>query len=178
MSSEPTPSASDVAEQDRQTVAADWSSTAPLIDGVRTIEVRNVVTQNGITTEVFRRDWPLGEAEITHAIHVHLRAGALSGWHSHRLKTDHLFVVSGLIRAVLYDDRPDSPTRGMVNELFLSHARPQLVVIPPLVFHALQVLGSEPAAFVNYFDHLYQHDDPDDFRVPIGAPAIPYSFPR
>ena len=176
MSIEPPVSALDTAEKDQQTVASDWSSTAPLIDGVQLIEVRNVITRNGITTEVFRRDWPIGEAEITHAIHVHFRAGALSGWHSHRLKTDHLFVVSGLIRAVFYDDRPESPTRGMVNELLLSHARPQLVVIPPLVFHALQALGSEPAAFVNYFDHLYQHDDPDDFRVPIGSPAIPYAF--
>jgi dTDP-4-dehydrorhamnose 3,5-epimerase len=176
MTDSPAPGASELAEKDRPSVNADWTSTKPLIDGVQTHEVRNVVTVNGITTEIFRRDWPIGDAEITHAIHVHFRAGALSGWHSHRLKTDHLFVVSGLIRAVLYDDRPGSPTQGMINEFVLSHARPQLVVIPPLVFHALQALGSEPAAFVNYFDHLYQHDDPDDFRVPIDSSAIPYSF--
>ncbi len=168
--------AEQLARQDEPLVTADWSSTATLIDGVKIVEVRNVVTGNGITTELFRRDWDIFDVEITHAIHVHFRAGALSGWHSHRFKTDHLFVVSGLVKAVLFDDREGSSTRGQVNEFFLSHARPQLVVIPPLVFHALQALGSEEAAFVNYFDHLYQYDDPDDHRLPLGTPQIPYAF--
>jgi len=164
------------AAQDEQLVTADWRSTADLIDGVVVHEVRNVPTRNGITTEVFRQDWGIVAGEVTHAIHVHFRAGAISAWHSHREKTDHLFVVAGLLRAVLYDDREGSPTRGMLNELHLSHSRPQLVVIPPRVFHGLQALGSEPAAFVNYFDRLYEYADPDDHRLPPDAPEIPYRF--
>ena len=103
------------------------------------------------------------------------RAGALSAWHMHREKTDHLFVTSGLVKAVLYDDRPDSPTRGRVNEFFLAHERPRLVVIPPEVFHGLQALGG-PATFVNYFDRQYEYANPDEYRLPPDAPEIPYRF--
>jgi dTDP-4-dehydrorhamnose 3,5-epimerase len=170
------PGATAAAQQDRPLVDASWRATGRLIDGVVLHEVRSVVTRNGITTEVLRKDWGVTGAEIVHAIHVHFRAGALSAWHMHRRKTDHLFVVAGLLRAVLYDDRDGSPTRGLVNELHLSPARPQLVVIPAGVFHGLQALGSEPAAFVNYFDDAYSYDEPDDHRLPPDTDAIPYRF--
>ena len=163
------------ARQDSAHVSADWKSTAELIDGVVVHEVRNVVTRNGITSEVFREDWGVASGAIVHAIHVTFRAGALSAWHMHREKTDHLFVTSGLLKAVLYDDRAGSSTRGRVNELFLAHERPQLVVIPPAVFHGLQALGG-PATFVNYFDRQYDYAHPDEFRLPPDAPEIPYRF--
>ena len=164
------------AQQDRPLVGSDWTSTDRLMDGVSLHEVRNVVTRNGITTEILRDDWGV-HGRVVHAIFVRLRVGALSAWHMHRRKTDHLFVVGGLVRAVLFDDRPGSPTRGTVDELFLHHARPRLLTIPPGVFHGLQVLGGEPGEFVNYFDAAYAYDDPDDHRLPLGTPLIPYSFP-
>lgn len=161
--------------QDEPQVRANWETTAELIDGVIVHEVRNVVTRNGTTSEVLRTDWGVTSGEIVHAIHVTFRAGALSAWHMHREKTDHLFVTSGLIKAVVYDDRPGSPTRGAVNELFLAHERPRLVVIPPGLFHGLQALGG-PATFVNYFDRQYEYDNPDEYRLPPDAAEIPYRF--
>ena len=172
---QPGPSADAAARTDAPQVDASWVSTAELIDGVVVHEVRNVVTRNGITSEVFRAEWGITNGEIVHAIHVTFRAGALSAWHMHREKTDHLFVTSGLIKAVLYDDREGSPTRGLVNELFLAHERPRLVVIPPCVFHGLQALGG-PATFVNYFDRAYDYANPDEHRLAPDAPEIPYRF--
>ena len=163
------------ARKDSQLVDAQWRESGELIEGVLLHEVRNVVTRNGITTEVLRASWGVTSGDIVHAIHVTFRAGALSAWHMHREKTDHLFVVSGLVKAVLYDDRPGSPTRGLVNELFLAHERPRLLVIPPQVFHGLQALGG-PATFVNYFDREYDYADPDEHRLPPDAPEIPYRF--
>jgi dTDP-4-dehydrorhamnose 3,5-epimerase len=168
-------SANAAARKDAPQVGANWALTTELIEGVVVHEVRNVVTRNGITSEVFRADWGVTSNDIVHAIHVTFRAGALSAWHMHREKTDHLFVTSGLVKAVLYDDRPDSPTRGRVNEFFLAHERPRLVVIPPAVFHGLQALGG-PATFVNYFDRQYDYADPDEHRLPPDTPAIPYRF--
>jgi dTDP-4-dehydrorhamnose 3,5-epimerase len=168
-------SADGAARKDAALVGADWVSTAEPIDGVILHEVRNIATRNGITTEVFRAEWGVTSGEIVHAIHVSFRTGALSAWHMHREKTDHLFVTSGLVKAVFYDDRAGSPTRGRVNELFLAHERPQLVVIPPAVFHGLQALGG-PATFVNYFDRQYDYAHPDEYRLPPDAPEIPYRF--
>jgi dTDP-4-dehydrorhamnose 3,5-epimerase len=154
----------------------DWEVDVERIQGVRTREVRNVVTGNGITTELFRKDWGIAEAEITAMIHVTLHPGAISAWHMHKLKTDHLFVVPGTLRAVLYDGRDESRTRGQVDVLNLSPLRPLLVVIPPEVWHGIQVLGAAPASFVNFFDREYDYTDPDDWRLPPDTSEIPYQF--
>lgn len=168
-------SADAAARKDKPLVDAQWRESQALIGGVVVHEVRNVVTRNGITSEVLRESWGVTGAAIVHAIHVTFRAGALSAWHMHRHKTDHLFVVSGLVKAVLYDDREGSPTRGRVNEFFLAHERPRLLVIPPRIFHGLQSLGGA-ASFVNYFDREYDYADPDEHRLPPDAPEIPYRF--
>jgi dTDP-4-dehydrorhamnose 3,5-epimerase len=162
--------------KDRPSVNSRWEAKTELIEGVRTHEVRNVVTRNGVTTELFRDEWGLMDGAIAHMIHVSLRPGAISAWHMHKLKTDYLFVVCGLVRAVLYDGRDGSPTFGHVNEFHLSPARPQVLVIPPNVFHGLQNLDGGNSTFVNYFDARYEYDDPDDWRAPMQTEEIPYRF--
>ena len=164
------------ASKDEAHMTPEWDRDQELIDGVRVREVKHIVTANGHTTELFREDWGIMEKPLVHMIHVSLRPGAISAWHMHKRKTDHLFVVGGMLRAVLYDDREGSPTRGKVDVLHLSSMRPTLAVIPPEVWHGIQVLSPEPASFVNFFDDAYDYADPDDWRLPADTPEIPYSF--
>lgn len=154
----------------------EWDLPGERIEGVRVREVKHIVTANGHTTELFRQDWGVVAGEIVHMIHVALRPGALSAWHMHRRKTDHLFVVGGAVKAVLYDDREGSSTRGRLDVLHLSAMRPMLVVIPPGVWHGLQCSPSEACMFVNFFDDAYDYENPDDWRLPPDTPEIPYRF--
>lgn len=164
------------AAKDRPHMTSDWNLRVERIDGVSVREVKHVVTANGHTTELFREDWGVVRRPIVHMVHVTLRPGALSAWHMHKLKTDHLFVVGGAVKAALYDDREGSATRGQLDVLHLSAMRPMLVVIPPGVWHGLHTLSAEPCSFVNFFDHAYDYDDPDDWRLPPDTPEIPYRF--
>lgn len=150
--------------------------TRTLIDGSVVRESHHIVTANGITTEFHREDWGI-LGTVRHAIHVALRPGALSAWHRHHRKTDHLMPIGGHLRVVLYDGRAGSPTHGQLDVHHLAGVRPQLLVIPPDVWHGVQNLGAEPACFVNYFDIAYDHADPDEFRLPADSPEIPYRFP-
>jgi dTDP-4-dehydrorhamnose 3,5-epimerase len=164
------------AVKDAAHMTPEWDRVGDHIDGVRAREVKNVVTGNGVTVEVFREDWGIATAAVVSMIHVTLRPGAVSAWHMHQHKTDHLFVVGGLIRAVLYDDRDGSTSHGRVDVLHLSAMRPTLVVIPPRVWHGIQVLSGEPGAFINFFDRAYDYADPDDWRLPADSPEVPYRF--
>ena len=164
------------AQKDAAHVTPDWQRLEEPIAGVNTREVRNLVTSNGLTTELFRKDWGIVDGDVTAMIYVTLRPGAVSAWHMHKLKTDHVFVVAGAIRAVLYDDRAESVTHGKVDVVNLSPMRPMLVVIPPGIWHGFKVLGQEPGAFVNFFDREYDYDDPDDWRLPPSTAEIPYQF--
>jgi dTDP-4-dehydrorhamnose 3,5-epimerase len=162
--------------KDAAHIDRDWVVQQRLIDGVRTREVRNVVTANGITTELFRPDWGIVDGSVQQAIHVALRGEALSAWHQHRERWDFLFVVGGHIRVVLYDPREDSPTRGQVDVLHLSPARPMLLAVPPWVWHGVQNLSREVSCFVNLFDRPYDYGNPDEWRLPPDTPEIPYRF--
>ena len=163
------------AVKDKPHVTPQWDIAMDLIDGVRTREVRNIITANGVTTEVHREDWGI-VGTVEQVIHVSLRAGAISAWHMHDRKTDHLMVVHGHLRAVLYDGREGSPTAGKLNVLHLGLARPTLVVVPPGVWHGLQNLADGPSTFVNYFDLQYDYTAPDDWRLPADTEEIPYRF--
>ncbi|MGH2841912.1 MAG: dTDP-4-dehydrorhamnose 3,5-epimerase family protein [Solirubrobacteraceae bacterium] len=165
------------ATKDVHHVAEDWSVLRDgAIAGVKQHEIPNLVTRNGVMTEVFRASWGLVDAPIEQMIYVALRAGTLSAWHMHRMKTDHLMVVQGAIKTVLYDGRDDSPSHGRIMVFHLSPMRPTLLVVPPGVWHGLQNLEPESSAFVNFFDRSYDHEDPDDWRLEPDCEEIPYRF--
>ncbi|HEX5309240.1 MAG TPA: cupin domain-containing protein [Solirubrobacteraceae bacterium] len=166
----------DSASKDKAHMTPDWALRGERIDGVTVREVKHIVTANGHTTELFRDDWGVVERPVVQMIHVSLRPGALSAWHMHKLKTDHLFVVSGMLKLALYDDREGSPSKGQVDVFHLSGMRPMLVVIPPGVWHGLQTLSPESCSFVNFFDNAYDYNDPDDWRLPPDTDEIPFRF--
>lgn len=164
------------AERDRQTITAEWTpAELRLIDGVMIREVRHVPKANGFLTELYRAEWH-AEGGVGQVFQVELVPGGLSAWHAHDHATDRLFVHQGLARIVLYDGRPGSPTRGLVNELTFGAVRPALVVIPPRVWHGGQNIGHEAARALNIVDRAYDYTAPDHWRVPYDSPAIPYRF--
>ena len=164
------------ARKDKPTVTAEGAQLRTLPAGVEVREVRNIVTRNGLTTEVYRSDWQAGAAPIAQTLYVSLRPGAVSAWHCHEAQLDRIFVVQGSIKLVLFDGRESSPTLGEISEFFLDRARPTLVTVPPGVWHGIQNLGAFDCAFLNFFDRLYEHCNPDEWRLPPTNDAIPYRF--
>jgi dTDP-4-dehydrorhamnose 3,5-epimerase len=84
--------------------------------------------------------------------------------------------VAGSVKLVLFDDRPESPTRSVVSELFLERSRPSLVTVPAGLWHGLQSVGGGDCALLNFFDRLYDHATPDEWRLPVVNDVIPYRF--
>jgi dTDP-4-dehydrorhamnose 3,5-epimerase len=164
------------AVKDRQSITADWVPLAQLIAGVQIREVKNVLKDNGVLTEIFRLDWNLDSGAVQQVFQVALEPGSLSAWHTHRLATDRLFITHGQMKIVLFDGREDSPTRGCVNELRFGIARPALVIVPPGVWHGVQNLSGGPGTVLNVVDRAYRYEDPDHWRLPPDTPEIPYSF--
>jgi dTDP-4-dehydrorhamnose 3,5-epimerase len=164
------------AKKDQANMLVEWEQRRDLIADVRVKHARNIVTKNGVTTEIFRLDWGVGRSPVEQAIQVSLRGRALSAWHCHEVQTDHVFVTHGAIKLVLFDDRESSPTRGQVNEFHLSIESPMLVVFPPGIWHGLQNLMPDNSVFVNMFEKPYNYGDPDEWRLPQDTAAIPYRF--
>jgi dTDP-4-dehydrorhamnose 3,5-epimerase len=160
------------ATKDPQTVSADGTPILDLVDGVQFLESKNVMTRNGVTTELFKNY----VVDIRHMIHVALRPGGLAAWHLHMKQTDHVFATFGNLRVVVYDDRTDSVTHGKLNVFYLSPSRPALLVIPPGLWHGIQNIDGNESGFINFFDERFCHEDPDSWRLPSDTERIPYRF--
>lgn len=167
---------SDAGIKDRAHISSDWIVDRALIHGVVVREVRSVVTANGVTTEVCRSDWGVVDGQIKQTLHVALRGNAVSAWHQHRARWDYIMAVGGHLRIVLFDPREDSPTRGQVDVIHLSPMRPQLLAIPPWIWHGVQNLSGDASSFVNLFNEVYDYADPDEYRLPADTDQIPYRF--
>jgi dTDP-4-dehydrorhamnose 3,5-epimerase len=162
--------------QDVQTVRADGEPVAPLIDGVLIRYQVTQVDQRGTLCEILDPRWGVTESPIVYVYQFTIRPGKAKGWHVHRRHDDRIFISHGEIKVVLYDDRADSPTHGMINEIYRSELRRSLMVIPRGVFHAHLNIGTRDALLVSMPTRGYDHAEPDVFRLPLDTDAIPYSF--
>jgi dTDP-4-dehydrorhamnose 3,5-epimerase len=129
----------------------------------------------GTVCEMFRPEWGLGDP-VAHVYHVTIRPGVIKAWQKHLKQDDRIFVVRGSAHIVLYDDRPDSPTRGMLNEVFISDQNRATIVFPAGVFHGVRNLGNDDLLFVNMPTRAYDYEDPDKYRLPVENDYIPYRF--
>ncbi len=162
------------AVRDGQSVTREWQSLQPLIDGVVVKEVRNVTKDNGMLTEIWRKDWDLDGLPVGQVFQNVLLARTISAWHVHRWTTDRIFVNHGLLKLVVYDGRPESATHGMFNEFRIGSVRPALVVVPPGVWHRVENLESTPGALLNLVDRAYDYEHPDHWRLASDTDRIPY----
>jgi dTDP-4-dehydrorhamnose 3,5-epimerase len=162
--------------KDPQWVDAAGAPVAPRIQGV---EVRRAVVQSderGSLCEIFDPRWGFTDVPLTYVYQFTIRPGKVKGWHVHKLHHDRIFLSQGVLKVVLWDSRPDSPTYGMINEIYRSQESRDLMLIPIGVFHAHQNVGNVDALCISMPTRAYQHADPDVYRLPLDNDVIPYRF--
>lgn len=162
--------------QDRQTVTSSGEPLAKLPFGAKLRDIPTHVDERGSVCEMYDIRWEWSDAPIVFVYHATIRPGFVKGWGIHRLHEDRYCMVSGELKVVLYDDRPESPTYKLVSEIYLSEYRRQLLEIPRGVWHADQNIGSKDVLVVNFPTIPYDHANPDKYRLPIDTDLIPYTF--
>jgi dTDP-4-dehydrorhamnose 3,5-epimerase len=163
-------------KKDVQTVTPDGRSVEPLIHGVVIRPAITLADDRGTLCEILNPAWNVHPAPLTYVYQFTIRPGKIKGWHAHHQHDDRIFISQGEIKVVLYDDRPDSPTYGMINEIYRSERQRSLMVIPAFVYHAHQNIGTTDALLISSPSRTYDHADPDVFRFPIENDYIPYKF--
>jgi dTDP-4-dehydrorhamnose 3,5-epimerase len=146
-----------------------------LIQGVQAKQLKWITDERGKLMEMLRSDDPIfqsfGQVYVTTCY-----PGVVKAWHYHKKQDDNFVVIKGMAKIVLYDQRGDSPTKGLVNEFFIGEDNPMLIHIPRLVLHGFKAYGSEPAYVVNTVSEPYNHEQPDEFRVDPFDNDIPYDW--
>jgi dTDP-4-dehydrorhamnose 3,5-epimerase len=162
--------------QDSQTVTPDGETTQLLPVGVTFHDVRTHVDDRGAVCEMFDPRWGWHQDPLVFVYTFSIRPGMIKGWGVHKRHEDRYFILFGEMEVVLYDDRPDSPTRGLVSKVVLSEYRRRLMNIPAGVWHADHNIGSKDTVVINFPTIQYDHTSPDKYRLPPDTDQIPYKF--
>jgi dTDP-4-dehydrorhamnose 3,5-epimerase len=111
----------------------------------------------GWLAEIFRQDELAPELLPAMAYLSVTRPGEKRGPHAHREQTDYFcFPGPGDFRVVLWDNRPESPTYGLRQELVLGESQPGLVLVPPGVVHGYINITEREGVVFNCPNRLYR----------------------
>ena len=163
-------------KQDIQTVTPEGESVQRLIEGVKIIPAVTHPDERGTLCEISSLVLKAHPAPIVYVYQFTIRPGKVKGWHIHHLHDDRIFISQGTVKVVLHDNRPESPTYQMINEIYRTEHHRTLMVIPAYVFHAHHNVGQTEALFISMPTRIYNHESPDVYRLPLDNNTIPYRF--
>ncbi len=148
-----------------------------MIDGVIIKRLKVIPDERGRLTEILRSDDDLyekfGQVYITTAY-----PSVVKAWHYHKIQSDNMAVIQGMMKVVLYDGRKNSKTKGEINEFFCGIHNPILIHIPPLVYHGFKCISEYEATAVNIPTEKYDYKNPDEYRIDPYENDIPYDWRR
>ncbi len=157
-------------------LATEAGARRELIHGMRIREARTIADDRGTVCVAYDPRWGFSDEPMVYSYEVTIRPGAVKGWIMHETYDDRLFLAAGTVKWVMYDDRPESPTRGRLSELYFDEHHRSLLLIPRGVWHAVQSVGDVDSRMVNFPTAPYDYEDPDKTRLPLDTERIPYRF--
>jgi len=148
-----------------------------LIDGVRIQRVEIWPDDRGYFLELHRisrglaAGFPPQTSQVSAALNY---PGTIKAFHHHVRQTDCWTPAMGMLQVALVDIRPDSPTYGSRNTMYVGVLRPWQILIPPGVAHGYKVVGRDPSMLIYMTDRFYNPDD--EGRIPYNDPQLSYDW--
>lgn len=144
------------------------------IDGVVIFPLKQIEDERGDILHMLRSDSPhfskFGEVYFSIVNPCMIKA-----WKRHRAITQFFAVPVGRIRLVVFDDRTNSPSKGLIEEIILG--RPDwyyLICIPPTLWYGFQGISEIPALMANCSD--IPHDPNESEQLSISNDHICYDW--
>lgn len=147
------------------------------IDGIEVKELKKNEDERGFLCEILRKDWSIfDEFAMTYVSVTY--PGTVRAWHRHpkTRQKDLFFVLLGMARIVVYDQRENSATKGLINEFVIGEDNMMLLKIPGECWHGFKALGAKPAVLLNFPNKLYNYENPDEERLPPDTKKLPYDW--
>jgi dTDP-4-dehydrorhamnose 3,5-epimerase len=144
-----------------------------MIHGVHVIPLRRIPDERGTIMHMLRNDDPHFQ-EFGEIYFSTVYPGVIKAWHIHDLMALNYAVPHGAIKLVLYDDRPDSPTRGEIQEIILGESNYVLAIVPPKVWNGFTAVGTSMAIVANCA--TAPHDPAEIHRLDPFSDRIPYQW--
>ena len=144
-----------------------------MIDGIKITPLKQIEDDRGKVMHMLRND-SANFVKFGEIYFSTVHPNKIKGWHIHKKMTLNYAVVQGEIKLVLYDARPNSKTKGEIQEFFLSQSNYKLISVPPLVWNGFKGIGKPTAIVANCADLPYE--DSEIERKSAFDKTIPYDW--
>ena len=146
-----------------------------MIDGIEITTLKQMHDDRGAVFHMLRSDTGMLDnvAEIYFSI---VNPGVIKGWKQHKTMRMRLAVPKGKLKFVMYDERENSPTKGVIQEIEVGENESdyKLINVPPLIWSSFQCISSESAIVCNCASVL--HDPAEVDLLPIENDKIKYNW--
>lgn len=150
-------------------------TSAPIIDGVKVIELKNHIGEGGDFSELMRVT-SNGEMESVPGFNLRqvnrssMLPGTVKAWHFHLSQEDVWYVPpSGNLLVGLWDLRKNSTTSDVKMRLTLGAGTSRLLLIPRGVAHGAANLSMNPVELFYFMNQQFDIKNPDEHRLPWDA---------
>ena len=144
-----------------------------MIEGVIITPLKQISDERGKVMHMLRNDSSVfrGFGEIYFSC---VYPNVVKGWNRHKEMILNYAVPHGSIKFVLFDDRSESPTRGITQEIFLGSDNYCLATVPSGIWSGFKGMGSDMSIVANCASIVH---DPDEIeRKDLFDPYIPYDW--
>ncbi|EDZ60912.1 polysaccharide biosynthesis domain protein [Candidatus Pelagibacter sp. HTCC7211] len=144
-----------------------------MIEGVKIIPKKQIIDERGKIMHMMRNDDPnftkFGEIYFSYS-----HPNTVKAWHLHKRMTVNYVCVIGKIKLVLFDDRPESSTKGELQEIFLTTENYSLVTVPARVWNGFKSVENKFSIIANCSD--IPHEAEEMSRKPFDDPYFNYNW--
>jgi len=136
-----------------------------MIDGVDVKQLRVIHDARGYLQECMRSDDDIHDGFEWGQVYVsHVYKDIVKAWHMHKIQTDFVVCIVGMIKLAIYDGRESSPTNSHLNIYYIGERNPLLIRIPKGVYHGWKGLENFNLV-LNMPNKLYIYNAPDEHRL-------------
>ncbi len=144
-----------------------------MIEGVKVTPLKQIFDERGKIMHMIRADSDVF-TQFGEIYFSCINTGAIKAWHLHKQMTLNYAAIHGEIKFVLYDDRPNSKTKGCIDEYFLSPENYCLITVPPMVWNGFKGIGTKDSIVANCA--TIPHDPLEIERKSAFDTSIPYDW--
>jgi len=99
---------------------------------------------------------------------------SIKAWHLHKEATLNYACIFGKVKLVLFDDRTESTTNGLCQELYLSLDSYSLITIPPNIWNGFKGLNDIHSIIANCL--TLPHNEKEMVRLDLNDPKFKYNW--
>ena len=145
------------------------------IDGVLIRSLKIIPDERGAILHGLRKDTLPNEFGEVYFSRIY--EGAVKGWHVHESLILNYICLQGMIKLVLFDMRIKSPTKGVIQEIFMGEMNYCTVHIPPGIANGSKGLF-QPYSLVANVASEPHNPNINYLRIDPDSGAIPYDWAR